>query len=122
MSARITYVMPGGHTIARDCDEDIKSIFAVLGEMNEVLGVTRCGNPSCKGDTPPGFRQREAKGFTFYEAECPTCRWRLQFGQKKEGGLFPKDWEPPFKGRNADGQEPPPRSDGPPPPGDGDIF
>lgn len=47
----------------------------------------------------PSYRQPE--GFTYYSIKCSDCGWEFKYGQKKEGGgLFPKGWEAPHKGKD----------------------
>lgn len=69
--------------------DGVKDIIAELTQIEQVFGEgSVCG--ACEsGDTR--FQQREAKGFTFYEAVCNACHCKLSFGQSKDTvTLFPK--------------------------------
>lgn len=54
---------------------------------------SHCGNPKC-GSSNIAFQYREPKGFSYATIECGDCKFRLSYGQYKEGKgkLFPKEW------------------------------
>lgn len=68
--------------------DDIKVCFDQLSSAMEIFGEVRCGACDC---TDVRFATREAKGFTFREAQCRECGCSLSFGVKKsDGSLYPR--------------------------------
>lgn len=66
----------------------VKEAFEKLSSVQEVFGAAKtCG---CCQSKDVRLVVRENEGFTFYEARCQQCHARLEFGQPKAGGLFPK--------------------------------
>lgn len=57
----------------------------------------KCGN--C-GEGSLALHHKEYDGNDYYAVVCKDCKHELKFGVLKAGGLFPKEWEPPY---SADG-------------------
>lgn len=72
---------------------NIKAGFEMLAEVDEVLGVDKCGNPKC-GSSNLRYSKRTVAGNNYYEMICKDCDHKLAFGQQKVGGaLFPRRWD-----------------------------
>jgi len=73
-----------------DSDKDAMKGVGIFGEILPKCG--HCGSdalvPTC----------RSSGGYDYYEVKCTSCGYSLALGQRKEGGLYPKEWKPPFKG------------------------
>jgi hypothetical protein len=67
---------------------DAKSLFSELGMLAEILEAdASCG--SCgSAEIRPGCRVIDQ--FEYFFLHCSACGAELSFGQRREGGLFPK--------------------------------
>lgn len=92
----VTYKAAGGNLTIEYDASDLKEAFGFLGSCQELFGAAEeCEN--CKGsDLRPKYRTTKG-GYEFYSLECHGCKWEFKFGQKKEGGLYPKGWEAPYQ-------------------------
>ncbi len=91
------HVIYKGRAFTIDHDaSDLKEAFAFLGSCEEMFGSAEtCEN--CQG-TDLRLKYRTTKGgYEFFSIECHNCKWEFKFGQRKEGGLYPKAWEPPYE-------------------------
>lgn len=79
--------LSGKVRIEIEAGTDIKELFAQLAEVAEVFGEETCGQCDSAHIMPVS---RTNQGFTFYEIQCRDCQASLQYGQPKDGGLFPK--------------------------------
>lgn len=75
---------------------DLQECFGFLGACQELFGAAEsCEN--CKGsELRPKYRKTKG-GYEFYSLECASCKWEFKFGQRKDGGLYPKGWEAPYQ-------------------------
>lgn len=68
--------------------ETPKELFQDLAEVQSVFEADKaCGK--CN-NTNLQFRVRTTQDGTFYEMLCMACTAALTFGQRRDGGLYPK--------------------------------
>lgn len=65
-----------------------EDVFKAAASYAEVLCEPNCG--LCGSDYRMGFRTAESYEFCYLQCLNDSCRARLDFGNLKEGGLFPK--------------------------------
>jgi hypothetical protein len=67
---------------------DVKSLFRELGLLAEIFEADSacgsCGSPEIR----PGCRLIDS--FEYFFLHCSSCGAELAFGQRKDGGLFPR--------------------------------
>ena len=73
--------------------ENPKDAFTKIAEIQSTFSTTRCG--LC--DSPElRYTVRQVRGhtgvFDSFNVECLACEGKLNFGVRKDGGLFAKDW------------------------------
>src|SRR5215469_8582217 len=67
---------------------DPKDLFRQLGQMAEVFEAdAACGACGSEAIRP---NCRSVDNFDYYALRCNACGAELSFGQRKDGGLFPK--------------------------------
>lgn len=91
----VRYNGPGGFTIDHDAS-DLQECFGFLGACQELFGAAEVCQNCGKTDIRPKHRHTKG-GCEFYSLECRGCKWEFKFGQRKEGGLYPKGWEAPYE-------------------------
>lgn len=68
-------------------DKERDALFAASSFTTIPETCGNCGSTSLMLD---GMR---SQGFTFVKIKCLDCQFRSQMGERKDGGVFWKEWE-----------------------------
>lgn len=83
--------MKAGNLVFELDATDEKQLFTKLGHLQEIFDQTcgKCGSQDIQWVTR--VVESGKKSYTYFEARCKSCRAKLSFGVRQEGGeLFPK--------------------------------
>lgn len=86
-------IRPGCEVILRAANP--REAVMTLAAYQEALGVYVCGHCSAivgAFETPPRYiHRKDTEGHDYFSIECPSCEYRMDFGQHKVGEtLFAK--------------------------------
>jgi hypothetical protein len=99
MSVGIKYRPTEGLELSADAG-NIESAFQFIAYCDSIFKIDICGN--CGKPGPFKFIHRTPKGNDFSEIQCPDCHHSLKLSKTKlEKKLYPKGWEEPYRGGNA---------------------
>ncbi len=76
--------------------DSMQQLWRQLVSVNQVFGVTTCGNPACGSeDIFPSLRpvKTQTTEFDAYEWRCHKCNANIGFGLNKEGGGMFLRWD-----------------------------